>query len=293
MHILENIPLAPYTTYKIGGPSRYFTVPDSLDQLREALDWCGKKGIPWFVLGKGSNILVSDQGFPGMAIKPGKGFNHIELDKNNNLIKAGSSVQLQRLVTAAAKAGYIGFAPLAGIPGTVGGAVRMNAGTKEGEIKDLFISGSILMPDLTTKEAGCSEFGFSYRNSDFLNKGCILLDALFQANGTGDPEKLKNNVAHRILQRKKKQPKNTRNCGSVFRNPPNGHPAGYYIEKAGLKGLRIGGAQVAHEHANWIINQADTTAQDIRDLIIRIKAEVSTQFGVTLEEEVIFIPDNC
>lgn len=289
---IENYPLKYTTTYRIGGPARYFFVANGIKDLLEALEYSKHAGLPFFLLGGGSNVLISDKGFPGIVIKLGRDFNEIEIGEEEQIVVSGGAVKLPKLGMRLVTNGWGGFEFMCGIPGTVGGAVRINAGTKGGEIKDNFISAKVLNTDLQISLLDNDKMNFLYRNSSLMGNEGIVLEATFGLKHKRNVKELKRIVKEILLNRKLKQPKNHRNCGSVFKKPKKGKPAGWYIEEAGLKGMRIGNAQVALEHANWIVNLGDAKATDIKMLIQYIQEKVLSKFGVQLEREVLYIPED-
>jgi len=288
----EYIPLKPYTTYKIGGPARYFCTAESSLDLLDALRWCKGNGAPWFLLGGGSNVLIADSGFPGLVIRLGGEFRRIGLNQKNGLVTVGGGVMLPKLGMTLVTRGWSGFEFMCGIPGTVRGAVRINAGTKHGETKDHFVSASVMTPECRMETIGKEEMGFSYRHSRLVNRRDIVMEATFRLERKEDATVLKRRVQGGLAGRRRRQPKNKKNCGSVFKNPPGDKPAGWYLERAGLKGKKIGDAIVAEEHANWIVNLGNATSQDVKRLIGLCQDRVFKAFGIPLEREVLFIPND-
>jgi UDP-N-acetylmuramate dehydrogenase len=286
----DNYFLSTHTTYKIGGPARYFSVCNTADEIQEAILWCNGQGLSWFILGNGSNILVADEGFPGLVMKLGQGFKEINFDET--FFEVGGGVLLPSLSSNCLSKGWGGFEFMCGIPGTIGGAVRMNAGTMIGEIKDYFISAKVLAPNGKVNVVNKEEMDFSHRHSRLATTRDIVLSVRFALPYLDKPGNIKEKIKRIIADRREKQPKIKRNCGSVFKKPPGGKPAGWYIDQAGLKGLRIGDAMVAHEHANWIVNLGSGRADEVKALISRIQDEVYQNFGISLEREVIFIPED-
>ncbi len=284
----NNHQLASYTTYKIGGPARYFSVCNTTVEIQKALSLCEGQALPWFVLGNGSNILVADEGYPGLVIKLGQGFREVSFGEG--FVEAGGGVLLPALSSHCLSRGWGGFEFMCGIPGTIGGALRMNAGTREGEIKDYFISATVLAPDGSVRVINKEEMEFSHRCSRLASTRDIVLSVRFALPYMDKPEIIKEKVKAIIRNRRAKQPKIKRNCGSVFKTPSGGKPAGWYIDQAGLKGLRIGEGMIAHEHANWIVNLGNARADEVKALISKIQDEVKQRFGIFLEKEVIFLP---
>ena len=291
--------LSDLTTFKIGGPAKYFSICASIEDLLEAVTWCKDNGQPWFILGNGSNILVSDDGFPGMVIRLGGDFKNVVFD--DNIVGAGAGVLLPALSRHFLAKVWGGFEFMCGIPGTVGGAVRINAGTKHGEMKDNLISVTILSPTGEIKTFSKDEMEFDYRHSRLADTRDIIISATFSKPYDLEKASIEKKIkiwfgfcyiGWFIKSRRDKQPKNHRNCGSVFKNPPGDKSAGWYIDQAGLKGTIISGAMVAHEHANWIVNLGHAKAEHVKTLTSKIQDEVFRKFGVSLEREVIYIPED-
>lgn len=292
IHLMKGIPLAPKTTFKIGGKARYFCSPESLDELTSLLDWARKEGLPWLCLGNGSNVLIDDRGFEGLVFRLGGEFRQIVMNESNGLVSAGAGCSLTKLGFDLVNRGCEGFEFMCCIPGTVGAAIRINAGTKEGDISLHLHSVDVLQPDLSIAKYSADELVFDYRYCSLTGIPGVLIRAQFQ---TGPPEPvavLRERVKILLERRKRSQPKISRNCGSVFKNPCDGKSAGWYIENAGLKCLKIGDAQVAPEHANWIINCGSATSSDVKGLIQHIQETVEQRFGVNLDREVVYVPDD-
>lgn len=288
--IRQFINIGLMTTYKTNSVSKYYAICDSIDDLYIILNWCNNIGVPWFVLGNGSNILASDNGFDGLTIKLGKDFERVCFDCD--FLETGSSVLLPTLSRHFMSRGWGGYEFMSGIPGTVGGAVVMNAGSKIGEIKDGFLEAKVLTEHGNICSINKDDMNFAYRYSSLQNNKDIVLTVKFKERYLLDKEVIKNNIKNNILNRRKKQPKNKRNCGSVFKKPEGEYSAGWYIEKAGLKGLKIGGAMVSNEHGNWILNFNNATANDIKNLIQIVQEKVLLKFQINLERELIYLPED-
>jgi len=282
--------LANHTTYKIGGPAQYFSICDTVDEIQEALSWCEQHVLPWFILGNGSNILVADEGFAGLVLKLGRGFKAFSFAYDS--VEVGGGVLMPALSSHCLSKGWGGFEFMCGIPGTMGGGVRMNAGTRDGEIKDHFISAIVQSPNGNVNVVGKDDMNFSHRHSMLANTRDIVLSVRLKLSYLDKPENIKEKIKKIIAIRRAKQPKIKRNCGSVFKKPLGGKPAGWYIDQAGLKGLRIGDAMVAHEHANWILNLGNAKADQVKALISKIQDDVMKKFDVALEREVIYVPED-
>ena len=282
--------LKSYTTYKVGGLAKQFSLCNTVEDLQNAVIGSREKEFPWFILGNGSNILVSDDGFPGLVIKLGGDFKKVVFGKNT--VEAGAGLLLPSLSRHCLARGWGGFEFMCGIPGTIGGAVRINAGTKQGEIKDHFISATVLTPAGEIKTLTKEDMDFSYRHSRLAETRDIVLSATFTKPYAAEKADIQEKIKEIIASRRQKQPRIKRNCGSVFKSPPGGKPAGWYIDQVGLKGFRIGDAMIAHEHANWIVNLGNAKAVDVKAIISKVQETVFQKFGVMLEREVIYVPED-
>ncbi|MDI6853585.1 MAG: UDP-N-acetylmuramate dehydrogenase [Deltaproteobacteria bacterium] len=284
-------PLAPLTTWKIGGPAEYLAVPQDLEDVYKILSHAYRRGRPVFFLGRGSNVLISDAGLPGLTLHLAKSLQ--KLARQGEVIRAGAGVSLPRLAQAAADWGLAGCEFLAGIPGTVGAAVRLNAGAQGSNLGQLLKRAWVLTPRLQLLEFAAPELGFAYRSSLLLNfPHWLVVEAEFALTAEAPPEAIQARMRDFLAARRASQPSNPRSCGSVFKNPPDGPPAGYLIEQVGFKGRRCGGAQVSWKHANFILNQGGATAADIKTLIHQIQETVWVRFGIKLEREVVFLPED-
>jgi len=292
LSLQKNILLRDLTTYRIGGRAKYFLLAETANEVRDAVKWCKDEGLQWFLIGAGSNVLVDDEGFQGLVMKLGKKFSGVRVDHGNNIVTAGGAVRLPELGMRLAELGWEGFGYMCGIPGTVGGAVRMNAGTVDGEIKENFISAKVITASGESVMLDNTAMRFTYRDSMLVKERGIVLEAVFRLERKADPGVLKAKTEVIISVRRSKQPIEPRNCGSVFKTPSTGKPAGWYLEQAGMKGMKIGGAMVAQEHANWIVNTGGATSRDIKELINIGQARVLEKFGVKLEREVIYFPED-
>lgn len=277
VQILEQIELASRTTYRAGGTARYFAEAKSRTDLLEALTFSQEKQIPFFILGWGSNVLFSDNEYPGIVISNLWG----TVDWEETRGRADAGAILPMLVNDTAKYGFAGLEDLAGIPGTVGGAIRGNAGTPDGAIGDVITSVEIWI-DGKIKKITKSKCKFGYRSSRFKKNKEVILSAEFVLRKT--TQDLAKIIQTKTSQRASKQPQGF-SCGSFFVNP-EGDSAGRLIESCGLKGKRIGGAVVSDVHANWILNDSNATASDIIALGRLVRDEVKNQTGVELIPEV-------
>ena len=301
MILLENEPMNKHTSFKVGGPARYFVKAESLDDLKKALDLAREKGIPFFILGNGTNLLVSDKGFDGVIITLAGDFSSIE-DLGNGAFKVGAAIPLGRFARSVLKQGFAGIHKLAGIPGTLGGAIYMNAGAYGQEIGTSCTQVTILDRDGNIREFAASECGFGYRQSIFQKNNAIILSATFLLPTAASLGKttadLETELAECMAKRKASQPLNMPNAGSTFKrlsvgaaDTPAQIAPGYYIEQAGLKGYRIGDAEVSTVHANFIVNAGGATASDIKQLSEFVQQKVTEKFGIKLHREIILLGD--
>jgi UDP-N-acetylmuramate dehydrogenase len=304
LKIKKNVPLRDYSTYKIGGPAKYFVKVKNKEKLKEALNFCQENNLKFFILGGGSNVLFSDEGFNGLVIKmENKGFRFL---RNNKLfVEAGCS--MEKIVRETVKRGFSGLEWAGGLPGTVGGAIRGNAGAFGGEIKDVVEKVISFSPqENKEKEYSKEECQFEYRSSIFKKEKEIILSAILSLK-EGDPKELKRKVKEEINYRKERHPLEYPNAGSVFKNcplekiPPEIRerfkekikldpfpilPTAVLIAEAGLKGLTVGGAKVSEKHPNFLVNFNNAKAKDVLDLIKKVKEVIWEKFGVLLEEEI-------
>lgn len=286
-HVRAGVELARLTTYKLGGPARWFCEPASVAELRSVTRAARERGIEVVVLGRGSNLVISDEGFPGLVIRLGAGFKQVVLDRAARTVRAGAAVSLPVLARRMAAEACSGLEFYVGIPGSVGGAVRMNAGFYGRETRDVIRSASVL--DATSgsvSERDAVQLGLGYRTSD-LGRDEIVLDASYAVR-EGDGEQIGALMRKAIRWRRDHQPGGTLNAGSVFRNPP-GDAAGRIIDALGLKGMRRGGARVSSKHANFFVVDPGGTARDVFGLVRDVRRLVHERTGIMLEPEVRFI----
>ena len=277
-------PMSRHTTFKIGGNADIFVLPRSEEELIFAINAAKSAGIPAFVCGKGSNLLVSDNGIEGAVIclTEMKG---IVIENENVTVAAGQSVQ--SLCLEVQKAGLSGLEFAYGIPGTVGGAIYMNAGAYGGEFADCIVSVKYLDPSGEIKETEGKEAEFGYRTSVFQKNGGTVLSVRLKL-GADEPEKILCRMNGYLSRRKEKQPLEFPSAGSVFKRP-EGNFAGTLIEKSGLKGEAAGGAAVSEKHAGFIVNTGGATSKDVKTLIDRIQKKVLKDSGITLQCEVKYV----
>ncbi|MCL6638311.1 MAG: UDP-N-acetylmuramate dehydrogenase [Firmicutes bacterium] len=277
-----NEPLKEHTSWKIGGPADIFVEPAGRRELQIAVSYAHERGIPLTVIGNGTNLLVSDRGIRGIVVKIGRELGRVTVRDTEVTAEAGAS--LARVAAAAFKAGLAGFAFSAGIPGTVGGAVVMNAGAFGRCAGDVIRSVSVMGYDGILSRRTREEMNFRYRASALQEEPAIVVDAVF-ALERGDPRQIYLDMKQYLERRKGSHPLSLPNAGSVFKNPP-GNPAGKIIEQSGLKGLTVGGAQVSEKHANFIVNLGGAKAEDVVRLIEQVRAVVKKRFDLELETEV-------
>jgi UDP-N-acetylmuramate dehydrogenase len=276
-------PLSLHTTIKIGGPADVFVEPNSIEDLKKTMDIITKYDVPWRAIGRGSNLLVSDEGIEGVVIKLGKGIDQLDIDGEE--IRVGGGYSLVTLATQISRMGLSGLEFAGGIPGSVGGAVYMNAGAHGSDISNILKKAHILFPDGTMEWLTNEEMEFSYRTSVLQKKRPgIVIEAIFTLK-KGDKEQIMAEIKKNKEYRKETQPWSYPCAGSIFRNPLP-HYAGKLVEEAGLKGYQIGGAQISDMHGNFIVNADKATCQDVLQLIDHIKKTIREKFGINMETEV-------
>lgn len=273
-------PMSLHTSWQVGGPADYYLLPADRDELKEIVRFKNSTGLPLFVFGNGTNLLVRDGGIRGLVVQIGEPFSYI--CREGKLLRAGSGTPLTLLAQKAAKEGLRGLGFTAGIPGSLGGALVMNAGAFGSYIGALVAEVSVIRPGGEQARLGPDDIVFGYRQSNLSGQG-IIVEALLKLE-EGDPEALKGEVERYLAERRRRHP-NLPSAGSVFRNPP-GNPAGHLIEAAGGKGLSIDAARVSEQHANFIVNTGGASARDIETLIEVIRKQVKDKFGVELQTEV-------
>lgn len=281
--VKENEPLANHTTMKIGGPADILIEPSSIENLKKSIDVIKNSGLKWTVIGRGSNLLVSDKGIEGAVIKLGPGLDELKIEGNR--VTAGGGMSLVNFAITISRKGLSGLEFAGGIPGSIGGAVYMNAGAHGSDVSKILEKAYVLFEDGTLEWLTNEEMKFSYRTSVLQKeRPGIVVAAVFQLK-EGNKEEIVAELQKNKDYRKETQPYNYPSCGSVFRNPlPN--YAGNLIEKSGLKGHRIGGAQISELHGNFIVNTGNAKAEDVLGLIQHVKDTVLDLHGVKMETEV-------
>lgn len=295
-NILCNESMKTHTTLRIGGNADYFVMPRSNEGLRDVIKCAKKYGIEYYILGNGSNLLVADAGYRGMMIYTGRYFDKISYDGADKagaacntdadecVVYAQSGVRLSRLGNSLMERSYTGFEFAAGIPGTVGGAVVMNAGAYGGEMRDIIETVTVLDETGVQHVLSVEELELGYRTSCILKKHYIVTQAVLKL-AAGEEQTIRARMKELATQRAEKQPLEYPSAGSTFKRP-EGYFAGKLIMDAGLRGYRVGGAQVSQKHCGFVVNTGNATAQDVRTLIADVSAEVDRQFQVKLEPEI-------
>jgi len=281
--IETRVPLAPFTAYQVGGPAEYYLQPSCTQTLESGLAWARERGMPVTAIGAGTNLLVSDDGVEGLVIHL-KAWRGVEvIDDAIVEVRAGESIAA--LAWQMARRGWSGLEWAVGVPGSVGGAVVMNAGAHGAQMSDSLESIEVLTETGERRRVPAAELQFAYRSSRLQQTSWLVLSARLRLLSGHDPTALIARLEEYNAYRHRTQPSGIPNCGSVFRNPP-GHKAGWLIEQTGLKGLRIGGAEVAEKHANFILNRGGASARDILALMDRVRQRVRERWDVWLEPEV-------
>lgn len=288
-------PMSRHTYFRVGGPAEAFIAPENIKQLAEIICWAGNKGIPHIAIGDGSNLLVKDNGIPGIVILLTKCLNGIFCSGKETepvLVTTMAGVRTQTLCRFAIREGLSGMNFALGIPGTVGGAIMMNAGTSYGSVSDILDSVNVMISSGAMLKITKDEMSFSYRKLSWnknLTDRCegepIIIDGCFRLCRS-DPALLKKEAGRILKKRQDNQPAETPSAGCFFKNPPAGKTAGQLIDMAGLKGTRIGGAEISAKHANFIVNTGKATASDILELMQLAQKKVFDKFNINLEPEV-------
>ena len=283
--ILRDEAMHKHTTFRTGGRADYFILPENREELKELILFFRREGAEYFVIGNGSNLLVSDEGYRGAIICTAPGFTDMRLQGLK--ISVGAGMLLSRTAAFAQENGLTGLEFASGIPGTVGGAMVMNAGAYGGEMKDIVESVEVLSPDGEVKTLSVSEMGFGYRKSIVKDKGYTVLETVFLMR-EGVRDSIKEKMDELSNKRKEKQPLNYPSAGSTFKRP-EGNFAGKLIMEAGLSGHSIGGAMVSEKHCGFIVNSGNATSNDVYRLILHVEEQVEKKFNVKLEPEICFL----
>ena len=283
-NVFADEPMSNRCTFRIGGEADFFVTPSSAQQIAGVVDFAKKENIPYFVMGNGSNLLVSDSGYRGIIINIGKNMSEVTVE--GNTVKAMAGATLAKIASSAAKNSLTGLEFASGIPGTVGGALCMNAGAYGGEMKDVVVSTTYLDKDGNICTATGEEHRFGYRTSMF-GSGEIIISTVMELK-KGNENEIISLMADFNDRRRSKQPLEYPSAGSTFKRP-EGYFAGKLIEDAGLKGYTVGGAQVSSKHSGFVINSGSATCEDVKKLIEHIQKTVYDKFSVKLETEVKFL----
>lgn len=289
IRVLMDEPMAGHTTYKVGGAVDAFAFVEDVDALKKALAHLAKHAVPYIVVGKGSNVLFADQGYRGAVLSLSKQFQSISLhpSEGGDVLRVGAGLSITKLIRFIKAHRIAGLECLGGVPGTLGGAICMNAGTVMGEVRDALLRVEVVTGDGHLQTLEASELQLSYRHSE-LPANALIISAEFRT--TQADAATFERLDHVLAYRKRTQPLQQPSCGSVFANPPGDH-AGRLIEACGLKGRRLGDAQVSEKHANWIVNLGKARAVDVRGLIALCVEAVKERFDIDLRHEVQFLGD--
>ncbi|RKD25252.1 UDP-N-acetylmuramate dehydrogenase [Caminicella sporogenes DSM 14501] len=281
-NVFKNEPMKKHTSFRIGGPADILVIPDSIDEIVYALKYCRERNIDYFVMGNGSNLLVRDKGIRGVVIKIAENFSDVKI--NGTKVRAQAGILLSRLSKLIINEGLEGFEFASGIPGTIGGAVTMNAGAYGGEIKDVIVGCSVIDKNGEIIYLNREDLNLGYRTSIIQDKKYVVLEVDMEFK-KGDYDKIKSIVDDFTKRRTTKQPLHLPSAGSTFKRP-KGYYAGKLIQDSGLKGVRVGDAQVSDLHSGFIVNLGNATAEDVLNLIKLVQKVVRDNFGVNLETEV-------
>lgn len=287
----ENIfleePMHKHTTFRVGGPAEVFVTVENKEQLEKIIKYLNLVERPYFILGNGSNLLVGDKGYRGVIIRLGGEFNTLKTE--GTLLTAGASVLLSAAAREAMENGLTGMEFASGIPGSIGGGVKMNAGAYDGEMRQIVESVQVMYKDGSILDLDNETMEFGYRNSVIKNRPYVVLQVSLRLQ-PGNREEILARMNELAARRKEKQPLEFASAGSTFKRP-EGYFAGKLIMDSGLRGARIGGAQISEKHCGFVINDGTATAADIAELIQEVSETVKEKFGVTLEPEVILLGD--
>ena len=284
--VYPNEPMARHTTYRIGGPARFFVQVGSIGALTKLIEACQDSSVPWLVVGRGSNLLVADAGYDGVVIALCRDFRYCRFDSERSCFCVGAGFSLSSLVQEAYTRNLAGLEFAVGTPGSVGGALRMNAGSRDRWLGQQVQSVTVYEEGIGLRRLLKDDLAWGYRRSPFTPEQVLLECEI--AVEPADPVYIRSKMDGSLARRRRTQPLGIPSCGSVFRNP-EGASAGELIEQLGLKGLTRGGAQVSTVHSNFIVNTGNATAQDVFDLICAVRIKVSQAYGIELQPEVRFV----
>ena len=285
--ILKDEPMKLHTSFKIGGPADYFITINSIDELNKIIKACNDFDKKYFIIGNGTNLLVTDKGIRGVVIKLKLDDIKIDLQNDFGILEVGAGVPIIKVSNIALENGLQGLEFASGIPGTMGGAIRMNAGADGGEIKDLVVSTKYLDIDGTVKELSNEEQNFSYRDSIFSTKPYIVLSTVLKLS-KGDKTEIKQKMEDNNKSRFEKQPIEFANAGSTFKRK-EGVITAKLIDEAGLKGYSIGDAEVSNKHAGFLINKGNATFKDMYSLINKVKETIYEKYNIKIELEILIL----
>ena len=275
--------MGKHTTFRVGGPAGFFVIPKGEKELADITALCRRENVPFFILGNGSNLLVGDGGFDGVVISM-ENFGECRAEKETERVRAGAGTSMARAAQEACRASLTGFEFAAGIPGTLGGAVVMNAGAYGSAMKEVLESVKVLTPEGEVKEISAQDLNLGYRTSCIIPNRYVVLEAVLRLRA-GDETAIRERMDDLARRRKEKQPLEYPSAGSTFKRPA-GHYAGMLIDEAGLRGFTLGGAQISEKHCGFVINKNQATAADIIALCEEVKERVFRHSGVKLEMEV-------
>lgn len=281
-NILIDEPMSRHTTFRVGGPASFYVLPENPEQIEGVIRLCREEGTPYYLIGNGSNLLVGDRGYDGVIIQIFRNMNEIFVE--GNIIRVQAGALLSAIAAQAMENSLGGFEFASGIPGTFGGAVVMNAGAYGGEMKQVLKEVRVLTEDGMILTLSVDELELGYRTSIIAKNGYIVLDGIIELE-KGNKDDIKSRMDELKEKRIMKQPLEYPSAGSTFKRP-EGYFAGKLIDDAGLRGFRVGGAQVSEKHCGFVINRDNATAADIVELMRRVQEKVKDAFGVELEAEV-------
>ena len=275
-----------HTSYRLGGPADLFCICHSTAALSKAVEVLDRENVRWVVMGRGSNILVSDEGFPGCVIQLGREFSRLSFQEDGHVV-AGAAVSLPKMVNHAMREGLSGLERLVGVPGSLGGALCMNAGTRDEWICDVVESVVVFRPGSGLVRYGVADISWGYRSCS-IPAGEVILEAVL-ALTPKESARISRDMEHRLVRKRATQPLTEASCGSVFRNPEDGPSVASLVEQLGLKGYSVGGAHVSPKHANFIVNDGSASASDVLAVIEHVHEQVKEGYDVDLQTEVRFL----
>lgn len=293
MIIREQEPLTAHTTFRIGGPALYYLIPEGVEEVRDALQFAREKELPFYVIGHGSNLLFEDEGYHGVVIEIGKGMEQVTMKEEPDgtvCVTAQAGIPLSTLAAKLAEAGWQGFEFAGGIPGTLGGGIAMNAGAYGGEIRDCIKNAMVMTRSGETLVLNREQLELGYRTSIIQKEDYIVLEGVFRFS-RGEKKSILAAMKELNQRRRDKQPLEFPSAGSTFKRP-EGYFAGKLIEDAGLRGYRVGDAQVSEKHCGFVVNRGKASSADVRQLIRDVQDRVREKFQVELEPEVRIVTEN-